>query len=60
MKSSIFDKEAIHRVVSLLLEAEEAVDPRSESSSNRAALRVIDGFVVPRFQYDPIKRVFYE
>lgn len=60
MKSSILDREAIHRVVSLLLEAEEAVDPSSEATSNRAALRVIDAFVVPRFRYDPIKRVFYE
>ncbi|XP_020271297.1 DNA polymerase epsilon subunit B-like isoform X1 [Asparagus officinalis] len=60
LKSSILDREAIHRVVSLLVEADEAIDPSSEGMSNRVALRVIDSFVVPRFRYDPIKRVFYE
>nr|CAD1836352.1 unnamed protein product [Ananas comosus var. bracteatus] len=60
LKSSILDKEAVRRVVSLLLEAEAAVDPASAAVSSRSALRVIDAFVVPRFQYDPIKKVFYE
>ncbi|KAK8951821.1 hypothetical protein KSP39_PZI003633 [Platanthera zijinensis] len=60
LKSSIIDGDAIRRVVSLLLEAEAAVDPTSPVVSNRSALRVIDAFVVPRFCYDPIKKVFYE
>ncbi|XP_073109974.1 DNA polymerase epsilon subunit B-like [Elaeis guineensis] len=60
LKSSILDREAIHRVVSLLLDADAAVDPSSTVASNRAALRVIDAFVIPRFRYDPIKKVFYE
>ncbi|PKA49599.1 DNA polymerase epsilon subunit 2 [Apostasia shenzhenica] len=60
LKSSILDKEAVRRVVNLLLEAEAAVDPASSSASNRLALRVIDAFVIPRFRYDSIKKVFYE
>ncbi|KAG1334197.1 DNA polymerase epsilon subunit B [Cocos nucifera] len=60
LKSSILDREAIHRVVSLLLDADAAVDPSCTVASNRAALRVIDAFVIPRFRYDPIKKVFYE
>lgn len=60
LKSSIIDGDAICRVVSLLLEAEAAVDPTSPTVSNRSALRVIDAFVVPRFCYDSIKKVFYE
>ncbi|WOL20163.1 DNA polymerase epsilon subunit B [Canna indica] len=60
LKSSILDRDAIHRVVSLLVEADSAVDPSAPSTSNRTALRVIDAFVIPRFRYDPIKKVFYE
>ncbi|XP_058079436.1 DNA polymerase epsilon subunit B [Magnolia sinica] len=59
LKSSILDKESIHRVVSLLLEAEAAVET-STSSSNRSALRIIDSFLIPKYCYDPIKKVFYE
>ncbi|XP_020587022.1 DNA polymerase epsilon subunit B [Phalaenopsis equestris] len=60
LKSSILDGEAIRRVVNLLLEAETAVDPSSSAVSSRSALRVVDAFVIPRFCYDPIKKVFYE
>ncbi|KAJ8500607.1 hypothetical protein OPV22_011159 [Ensete ventricosum] len=60
LKSSILDREAIRRVVSLLLNADAAVDPSAASTSSRFALRVIDAFVIPRFRYDPIKNVFYE
>ncbi|RWW33196.1 hypothetical protein GW17_00002100 [Ensete ventricosum] len=60
LKSSILDREAIRRVVSLLLNADAAVAPSAASTSSRFALRVIDAFVIPRFRYDPIKNVFYE
>ena len=60
VKSSILDRDAIRRVVSLLLEAESAVEPTASVASSRTALRVIDVFLVPRFRYDSIKRVFYE
>ncbi|KAL5995452.1 hypothetical protein ACLOJK_025514 [Asimina triloba] len=59
LKSSILDKESVHRVVSLLLEADAAVETNT-SSSNGSALRIIDAFVIPKFSYDPIKKVFYE
>ncbi|XAR56171.1 DNA-directed DNA polymerase [Bertholletia excelsa] len=62
LKSSILDKEPVHRVVSQLLEAEAAADldeiPNSISSS--LSLRIIDAFIVPKFQYDPVKKVFNE
>ncbi|THU57816.1 hypothetical protein C4D60_Mb03t07530 [Musa balbisiana] len=60
VKSSILDREAIRRVVSLLLNADAAVDASAASTSSRFALRVIDAFLIPRFRYDPIKNVFYE
>ncbi|KAF7035474.1 hypothetical protein CFC21_046349 [Triticum aestivum] len=61
LKSSILDRDAVRRVVSLLVEAEEAVDAASPSATSvQSALRVVDSFVVPRFHYDPIKKVFYE
>ncbi|XP_010276251.1 PREDICTED: DNA polymerase epsilon subunit B isoform X2 [Nelumbo nucifera] len=59
LKSSILDKEPVQRVVNLLLEAEAAAE-ENPSSSSRSALRVIDAFIVPKFCYDPIKKVFYE
>ncbi|KAG8087436.1 hypothetical protein GUJ93_ZPchr0010g8049 [Zizania palustris] len=61
LQSSILDRDAVRRVVALLVEAEEAVDAASPAAtSSRSALRVVDSFVVPRFHYDPIKKVFYE
>lgn len=60
VKSTILDKEAVQRVINILLEAEAAVDPTSAPVSSRTAFRVIDAFVIPRFHYDPIKNVFYE
>ncbi|MQL85490.1 hypothetical protein Taro_018017 [Colocasia esculenta] len=59
VKSAILEGEAVRRVVSLLLDAESAVGPDADVSS-QAALRVIDVFHVPKFRYDPVKKVFYE
>ena len=57
----------MHRVVTLLLEAEAAVDNDVDdeatggpSSSSSSAIRVVDAFFVPKFRYDPIKKIFYE
>ncbi|XP_030937203.1 DNA polymerase epsilon subunit B [Quercus lobata] len=67
LKSSIIDREPVHRVVTLLLEAEAAVDDDVDdeatggpSSSSSSAIRVVDAFFVPKFRYDPIKKIFYE
>ncbi|GJM94766.1 hypothetical protein PR202_ga11442 [Eleusine coracana subsp. coracana] len=61
LQSSILDRDAVRRVVALLVEAEEAVDAASPAATSaRSALRVVDAFLVPRFHYDPIKKVFYE
>ncbi|KAH6770525.1 DNA polymerase epsilon subunit B2 [Perilla frutescens var. hirtella] len=63
LKSSILDKESVHRVVSLLLEAEAAVEESPTTSSYgsaSSALRIIDAFDVPKFRYDPIKKLFHK
>lgn len=61
VKSSILDKESVSRVVSLLMEAEAAAeDTPASTSGSGAALRVIDAFVVPKYRYDPIKKMFLE
>ncbi|GFS44875.1 hypothetical protein Acr_00g0092570 [Actinidia rufa] len=54
LKSSILDKEPMNRVVSLLLEAEAAT--AVEESPNSSGLRIIDGFIIPKFRYDPVKK----
>ncbi|GMP71046.1 hypothetical protein CsSME_00029611 [Camellia sinensis var. sinensis] len=63
LKSSILDKEPLHRVVSLLLEAD-GESPNSSnsssSSSSPAALRIIDAFLIPKFRYDPVRKIFFE
>ncbi|KAF3438371.1 hypothetical protein FNV43_RR21133 [Rhamnella rubrinervis] len=62
LKSTIIDKDAVRGVVTLLLEAEAAVDEGSDGAvtTTASALRVIDAFLVPKFRYDPIKKLFYE
>ncbi|KAL2243855.1 UNVERIFIED_CONTAM: DNA polymerase epsilon subunit B [Sesamum indicum] len=63
LKSSILDKEPVHKVVSLLLEAEAAVEESPTSSgsgSSASALRIIDAFDFPKFRYDPIKKLFHK
>nr|KJB53770.1 hypothetical protein B456_009G004100 [Gossypium raimondii] len=58
LKSSIIDKEAVHQVVSLLLDAE-AAEEESPSSSH-SSIRVVDAFLIPKFRYDPIKKHFFQ
>ncbi|XP_031251129.1 DNA polymerase epsilon subunit B [Pistacia vera] len=60
LKSSIIDGELVHRVISLLLEAEGATEEDPSLASNHSGLRVIDAFLVPKFLYDPIKKQFYQ
>uniref|UniRef100_A0A7N0VA45 DNA polymerase epsilon subunit n=1 Tax=Kalanchoe fedtschenkoi TaxID=63787 RepID=A0A7N0VA45_KALFE len=62
LKSSVLDKESVHKVVSLLLEAEAAVDDDTPTSTttSRSSLRMIDAFLIPKFRYDLIRKVFYE
>ncbi|KAK8501243.1 hypothetical protein V6N13_026944 [Hibiscus sabdariffa] len=59
LKSSIIDKEAVHPVISLLLEAE-AAEEESPSSSSHSSIRIVDAFLVPKFRYDPIKKHFFQ
>ncbi|GAB4860583.1 DNA-directed DNA polymerase epsilon, subunit B [Ancistrocladus abbreviatus] len=62
LKSSILDKDPIHHVVTLLLKAESAdgESPNSSLSTARSAISFIDAFIIPRFRYDSIRKVFYE
>ncbi|GMI92899.1 CYCLOPS 2, DNA polymerase epsilon subunit B2 [Hibiscus trionum] len=57
LKSSIIDKEAVHPVIRLLLEAEAAEE---ESPPSLSSIRVVDAFLVPKFRYDPIKKHFFQ
>ncbi|XP_057762758.1 DNA polymerase epsilon subunit B [Arachis stenosperma] len=60
-KSTIIEKEPVHRVVSRLLEADAAVEESSDPcSAGGSAIRVVDAFLVPKFRYDPIRKQFYE
>lgn len=61
VKSAIIDVEPVQRVVNLLLEAdaaEETFDTFASSSSS--AIGVIDVFLVPKYKYDAIRRIFYQ
>ncbi|KAL3512460.1 hypothetical protein ACH5RR_025177 [Cinchona calisaya] len=63
LKSSILDKEAVGKVVNLLLEAEAAVEENPNSSTigiGGSALRIINAFDIPKFRFDPVKKIFYE
>ncbi|GMH14107.1 hypothetical protein Nepgr_015948 [Nepenthes gracilis] len=61
LKSSILDREPVHRVVSLLLEAESSVGESPISVPNaRSDLSFIDAFLIPKFRYDSSRKVFYE
>ncbi|KAL8457157.1 hypothetical protein ACS0TY_034318 [Phlomoides rotata] len=62
LKSSILDKEPVQRVVSLLLEAEAAVEesPTTSGYGSGSALKIIDAFDVPKFRYDSIKKLFHK
>ncbi|XWS60801.1 hypothetical protein CRYUN_Cryun07bG0068500 [Craigia yunnanensis] len=57
LKSSIINKEEVHRVVSLLLEAEAAEE---ECPTSHSSICVIDAFLVPKYRYDPIKKHFFQ
>jgi len=61
VKSTIIDKETVHRVVSQLLEVEADVEDSSDpGTSTSSALRVVDAFDFPKYKYDTIRKQFYE
>ncbi|CAN4085428.1 unnamed protein product [Withania somnifera] len=61
LKSSILDRESVHKVASVLLEAVAAVEENPSSrASSASALRVIDAFIVPKFRYHPVSKFFHE
>ncbi|KAI7734824.1 hypothetical protein M8C21_027461 [Ambrosia artemisiifolia] len=57
LKSSVLDKESVHRVVSMLSAAENATedDPYTNMSTS---FGVIDAFDIPKYHYDPIRKTF--
>ncbi|KVI07844.1 DNA polymerase alpha/epsilon, subunit B [Cynara cardunculus var. scolymus] len=59
LKSSILDKEPVQRVVSLLCEAGSAAEDNL-STSTTSSFSVIDAFLIPKFRYDPIRKMFCE
>ncbi|CAI9113288.1 OLC1v1013861C1 [Oldenlandia corymbosa var. corymbosa] len=63
LKSSILDKEVVGKVVNLLLEAEAAVEENPNDAVlgiGGSALRFINAFDIPKFRYDPVKKIFHE
>lgn len=54
VKSSIIDKQTVQSVVSILLQADAAAD------ETLGGLGVCDAFLIPKFRYDPIKKIFYK
>ncbi|KAJ8771941.1 hypothetical protein K2173_027118 [Erythroxylum novogranatense] len=62
VKSSIIDRDPMRRVITNLLEADDAADevPSDTYSLSSSCIRVIDAFLVPKFHYDPIKKQFYQ
>ncbi|KAG6607402.1 DNA polymerase epsilon subunit B, partial [Cucurbita argyrosperma subsp. sororia] len=59
LQSSIIDKDAVHRVVSILLAADEAGEECPDTSTSTSALCIIDAFDISKYRYDPIKKIFY-
>ncbi|CAI0400208.1 unnamed protein product [Linum tenue] len=60
VKSSIIDKDSVSRVISSLVEADEAFEENPSSVSSKSALRFIDAFDIPKFRYDPIRKQFHQ
>ncbi|GAB2219932.1 hypothetical protein Droror1_Dr00007572 [Drosera rotundifolia] len=67
LKSSILDKEPVQRVVGVLLAAESAVGDSVDDLGVGGAGTVagsgfsfLDAFIVPRFRFDSIQKVYYE
>jgi len=60
VRSSILDKDPLHRVIASLTEAYDALEEDSSSDVVSSPLRVIDVFLVPKFRYDPIKKQFHQ
>ena len=59
MKSSILDLEAVQRVITLVREAVSATEDNPGTSMS-SSFTVIDAFLIPKFRYDPIRKMFCE
>eukprot|EP01018_Ginkgo_biloba_P028571 Gb_41127 [translate_table: standard] len=55
VKTTVLDKEAVQQVLSLLTETN-----TDTSGHNQPGLRIVDVFLVSKFCYDPIRKMFYE
>ncbi|XP_076906459.1 DNA polymerase epsilon subunit B-like [Bidens hawaiensis] len=61
LESSILDKEPVQRAVNNLQAASAFVDDDDNLSTNMSmAFSVIDAFNIPRFRYDPVRKIFSE
>ncbi|KAK7380120.1 hypothetical protein VNO78_32543 [Psophocarpus tetragonolobus] len=60
LNSTIIDKETVQHVVSLLLEADDAMPESSDAAATTSAICVIDAFLIPKYKYDTIRKQFYE
>ncbi|GKF84282.1 hypothetical protein Tco_0249180, partial [Tanacetum coccineum] len=58
-KSTLLGKEDVQRVVNRLNSVGSAVEDNL-STSMSTSFNVIDAFDIPKFRYDPIKKMFCE
>lgn len=59
VKSSILDKDAVHRVISIMLASDEVGEESPTTSTSTHALCIINAFDISKFRYDPIKKIFH-
>ncbi|CAB4281581.1 unnamed protein product [Prunus armeniaca] len=61
---AVKDKETVHRIATRILGADATINETPDGDGDdviRASdLLIIDAFKVPKFRYDPIKKVFYK
>ncbi|KAE8653182.1 DNA polymerase epsilon subunit B [Cucumis sativus] len=58
LKSPILDKDAVHRVISIMVAADKVGEESPNTITSTSALCIINAFDIPKFRYDPIKKIF--
>lgn len=58
VKSPILDKDAVHRVISIMVAADKVGEESPNTITSTSALCIINAFDIPKFRYDPIKKIF--
>lgn len=59
VQSLILDKDEVHRAVSKLLATDKVGEESPDTVTSTSALCIINAFDIPKFRYDPIKKIFH-